>query len=66
MKASKLLRFLNDLQASGVDLTIVDVLYRYDSDSDEVSVYHVSEDLYDEETNSIPISIMLSTGDINC
>ena len=66
MKAHTLLKFLNDLKANGADLRKIDVLYRYDGDTDEVNVRHVSEDLYDEATNSIPITIMLSTKALSC
>jgi hypothetical protein len=66
MKASTLLKFLNDMKAQGVNLNKVDVLYRHDSNSDEVNVKHVSEDLYDPVTNNIPITIMLSTRKLGC
>ena len=66
MKASKLLKFLLDMEAQGVRLSKVDVLYRYDGDSDEINVNHVSEDLFDPITNNIPISFMLSTKKLGC
>jgi hypothetical protein len=63
MKANHLLNFLLKLEATGTDMSKVDVLYRYDSDSDEVNVMHVEEDLYDPSDNTTPISIMLKTSD---
>ena len=61
LTAKKLLKFLLDLEKSGIDLSSVDILYRYDRDSDETNVYEVEEDLYDENDNSTLTSIMLLT-----
>ena len=61
LTAQKLLNFLLALQEKGVNLKNVDVLYRYDRDDDEVNVYEVEEDLYDENDNVTLTSIMLLT-----
>ena len=49
LTAKKLLNFLLSLENDGVNLENVNVLYRYDRDSDENNIYQVEEDLYDEE-----------------
>lgn len=59
MNAKKLLKFLLELEADGVELSKVSVNYRYDSDSDVEVVKYVGEDLFDQETNSILESIVL-------
>lgn len=59
MNAKKLLKFLLELKADGVDLSKVSVNYRYDSDSDVEVIKYVGEDLFDQETNSILESIVL-------
>ena len=61
MKAHKLLKFLLELKADGVDLSKVSVNYRYDSDSDVEVVKYVGEDLFDQETNSNLESIVLQS-----
>lgn len=58
MKANELLDYLLELDKV-YDLANVSVYYRTDRDSDDEIVTHVEEDLYDEETNSELISIML-------
>ena len=58
MKANELLDYLLELDKV-YDLSKVSVYYRTDRDSDDEIVNHVEEDLYDEETNSELISIML-------
>jgi len=61
LTAKKLLNFLLDLEKSEIDLSSVDILYRYDRDSDETNIYEVEEDLYDENDNVTLTSIMLLT-----
>jgi hypothetical protein len=61
MNAQKLLEFLLELKADGVDLSKVSVNYRYDSDSDVEVVKYVGEDLFDPRTNSILESIVLQS-----
>lgn len=58
MKANQLLDYLLELSQE-YDLSKVSVYYRTDRDSDEEIVNFVEEDLYDEESNSELISIML-------
>jgi len=61
MNAKKLLKFLLELKADGVDLSKVSVNYRYDSDSDVEVIKYVGEDLFDQQTNSILESIVLQS-----
>lgn len=63
MKAKQLLTYLQDLENHGIDLENVDVNFREDYDSDVIKVNHVAEDLYDEETNSVLESIVLTNKD---
>jgi hypothetical protein len=58
MRASELLNYLLELDKTN-DLSKVEVYYRTDRDTNEERVWHVEEDLYDEENNSELISIML-------
>lgn len=58
MKANDLLTYLLELDKEH-DLSKVEVYYRTDRDTFEERVYHVEEDLYDEDNNSELISIML-------
>lgn len=58
MRANELLTYLLELDKEH-DLSKVEVYYRTDRDSAEERVYHVEEDLYDEDNNSQLISIML-------
>jgi hypothetical protein len=59
MNAKKILGELLDLQSNGHDLENIEVYYRNNPDSDVESISFVSEDLYDEQTNSILRSIVL-------
>jgi hypothetical protein len=61
MNAQKLLEFLLELKADGVDLSQVSVNYRDNDDSDVEVVTFVGEDLFDQETNSILESIVLQS-----
>lgn len=61
MNAQKLLEFLMELEADGVDLSQVSVNYRDNDDSDVEVVNYVGEDLFDQETNSILESIVLQS-----
>ena len=61
LTAKKLFDFLTQLITNGEDLTKINLLYRYDRDSDEETIYDVEEDLYDMETNSILETIMFLT-----
>lgn len=58
MKANELLDYLLEL-SEAYDLSKVSVYYRTDRDSDVEVVNDVEDDLYDEQTNSELISIML-------
>lgn len=58
MKANELLDYLLEL-SEAYDLSKVSVYYRTDRDSDIEVVNDVEDDLYDEQTNSELISIML-------
>ena len=57
MRANELLTYLLELGKEH-DLSKVEVFYRTDRDTNEERVWHVEEDLYDEENNSELISIM--------
>ena len=59
--AKKLFDFLTKLDANGEDLNKIQLLYRYDRDSDEEIIYEAEEDLYDMETNSRLETIMFLT-----
>jgi hypothetical protein len=61
MNAQKLLEFLLELEADGVDLSQVSINYRDNDDSDVEVVNYVGEDLFDQETNSILESIVLQS-----
>jgi hypothetical protein len=62
MRANELLTYLLVLGKER-DLSKVEVFYRTDRDSNEERVWHVEEDLYDEENNSELISIMFLNDD---
>jgi hypothetical protein len=59
MNARDLLNHLSVLALQGHDLENIEVYYRNNPDSDVESISFVSEDLYDEETNSVLRSIVL-------
>ncbi len=59
MSAQELLNELLALQEQGHDLENIEVYYRNNPNSDHEYISFVSEDLYDEKTNSILTSIML-------
>lgn len=65
MNASKLIRQIQELAIEhGVSLDDLSVNFRYDLNSDVLSIRHVFEDLYDEETNTTLTSIsLLSTNE---
>lgn len=58
LSAQELLDYLLEL-GNDYDLSKVSIYYRTDRDSDEEVVNFVEQDLYDEDTNSELISIML-------
>lgn len=43
------------------DLSKINIYYRFDRDSDVEVVYHIEDDLYDEDDNSSLTSMMLIT-----
>lgn len=59
MNAKELLNSLIELEEQGHDLEEIEVYYRNNPDSDIEYISFVSEDLYDEETNSVLKSIVL-------
>jgi hypothetical protein len=59
MNAQELLNSLLELQDQGHDLESIEVFYRNNPDSDIEYISFVSEDLYDEQTNSVLRSIVL-------
>jgi hypothetical protein len=62
MNAQELIDGLNYIANNhGIELTDLQVNYRYDFDSDVNSIGYLSEDLYDEETNNILESVVLSS-----
>jgi hypothetical protein len=52
LTAQRLYDFLNELIDQGHDLENINILYRYDRDSDVEAICEVEEDLFDSETNS--------------
>lgn len=52
LTAQRLYDFLNELIDQGHDLENINILYRYDRDSDIEAICEVEEDLFDSETNS--------------
>jgi hypothetical protein len=52
LTAQRIYDFLNELIDQGHDLENINILYRYDRDSDIESICEVDEDLFDSETNS--------------
>ena len=65
MTAQELYDFLRNLQNQGVNLSRVDVNFRYDFDSDVQEVVGVCEDLFDAETSSRLTSIVLYSSEDN-
>jgi hypothetical protein len=61
MKAQELLDKLNSLKDDGYNLSNIEISYRHNEDSDVKQVNELSEGLYDAETNSVPIEIILTT-----
>lgn len=59
MNVQELLNSLLELKEQGHDLENIEVYYRNNPDSDVESISFVSEDLYDEQTNSVLKSIVL-------
>jgi len=59
MNAKELLNSLIELEEQGHDLENIEVYYRNNPDSDIEYISFVSEELYDEETNSVLTSIVL-------
>jgi hypothetical protein len=60
MNAQDLIDGLNYIAKNhNVKLTELEVNYRYDFDSDVEDVGYLSEDLYDEDTNSVLKSVVL-------
>ena len=64
MNAQELFDWLTDMKADGVNLSKVDVLYRYDYDSDVERIRAIDEDLFDGITNNELTSIVLITDPI--
>lgn len=61
LTAKKLLNYLLELENDGLNLNKIQLLYRYDRDSDEELIYEVEEDLFDAETNNTLETIMFLT-----
>lgn len=60
MNAQELIDGLNYIAKNhGIELSELEVYYRYDFDSDTEDVGYLAEDLYDEETNSVLESVVL-------
>ena len=58
LTADKLMKFLQSIQKSGVDLKKVEINFRTNRNSDVVPIRVVEEDLFDSKTNSILESIV--------
>ncbi len=63
LTAKKLLNYLLELENEGLNLNKIQLLYRYDRDSDEELIYVVEEDLFDSKTNNILETLMFYTDD---
>lgn len=60
MNAQELIDGLNYIaNHHGIELTDLEVNYRYDFDSSTESIGYLFEDLYDEDTNSVLESVVL-------
>ena len=60
MNAQELIDGLNYIAKNhGIELSELQVNYRYDFDSNVENVGYLAEDLYDEETNNVLESVVL-------
>jgi len=61
MNARELIAQLTHLsESNGVHLEDIEVYYRFDFDSDIEDVNYVFEDIFDQETNSVLESVVLT------
>ena len=58
LTAQQLRQFLNEIEADGNDLSLIEINFRHDEDSDVTPINFVFEDLHDED-NSMLASIVL-------
>jgi hypothetical protein len=58
LTALQLRQFLNDIESDGNDLSLIEINFRHDEDSDVTPINFVFEDLHDEN-NSMLTSILL-------
>ena len=58
LTALQLRQFLNEIEAEGNDLSLIEINFRHDEDSDITPINFVFEDLHDKD-NSILTSIVL-------
>jgi len=53
LTAKQLREFLNEIEASGNDLSLIEINFRHDEDSDVTPIGFVFEDLHDENNNAL-------------
>jgi hypothetical protein len=58
LTALQLRQFLNEIESDGNDLSLIEINFRHDEDSDVTPINFVFEDLHDEN-NSMLTSIVL-------
>lgn len=60
LTALQLRQFLNEIEAEGNDLSLIEINFRHDEDSDVVPLVHVFEDLCDEDNNTLTSIVFYS------
>lgn len=53
LTALQLRQFLNEIEAEGNDLSLIEINFRHDEDSDVVPLGYVFEDLYEQDNNTL-------------
>jgi hypothetical protein len=53
LTAKQLREFLNEIEADGNDLSLIDINFRHNEDSDVTPIGFVFEDLHDEDNNTL-------------
>jgi hypothetical protein len=53
LTAIQLRQFLNEIEADGNDLSLIEINFRHDEDSDVIPLGLVFEDLHDEDNNTL-------------
>ena len=53
LTALQLRQFLDDIEAEGNDLSLIEINFRHDEDSDVTPINFVFEDLYEQDNNTL-------------